>query len=38
MADTYDPPAVEAAWYQWWDKQGFFNPDSQKYARLPQRS
>jgi valyl-tRNA synthetase len=24
---SYDPPAVEAAWYTWWEKQGFFSPD-----------
>jgi valyl-tRNA synthetase len=22
FADSYDPPAVEAAWYTWWEKQG----------------
>lgn len=27
MASAYDPPAVEAAWYEWWEKQGYFNPD-----------
>lgn len=24
---SYDPPTVEAAWYSWWEKQGFFDPD-----------
>ncbi len=27
MADSYDPPAVEAAWYEWWQKEGFFQPN-----------
>eukprot|EP00026_Physarum_polycephalum_P001453 Phypoly_transcript_01455.p1 GENE.Phypoly_transcript_01455~~Phypoly_transcript_01455.p1 ORF type:complete len:1115 (+),score=189.55 Phypoly_transcript_01455:428-3346(+) len=27
FADSYDPPAVEAAWYTWWEKQGFFKPE-----------
>lgn len=27
FADAYDPPAVEAAWYTWWEKQGFFTPE-----------
>lgn len=26
MASGYNPIAVEAAWYDWWDKQGFFSP------------
>lgn len=26
FAAAYDPPAVEAAWYDWWFKQGFFDP------------
>jgi len=28
MRDAYDPPAVEAAWYDWWSKQGYFTVDS----------
>ncbi|KAH0787633.1 Valyl tRNA Synthetase [Histomonas meleagridis] len=24
---TYCPPRVEAAWYSWWQKQGFFKPN-----------
>ncbi|PIA17785.1 valyl-tRNA synthetase [Coemansia reversa NRRL 1564] len=27
MADSYDPAAVEAAWYAWWEKEGFFKPN-----------
>ncbi|EJD51939.1 hypothetical protein AURDEDRAFT_111494 [Auricularia subglabra TFB-10046 SS5] len=26
MAAGYNPIAVESAWYDWWDKQGFFKP------------
>ncbi|KAJ1863978.1 valine--tRNA ligase [Coemansia sp. RSA 2703] len=26
MASAYDPTAVEASWYSWWEKQGFFDP------------
>ncbi|KAG5498085.1 hypothetical protein GH5_02882 [Leishmania sp. Ghana 2012 LV757] len=28
MAATYDPAAVEAEWYSWWEKSGFFRPAS----------
>jgi len=24
---TYNPVAVEAAWYEWWEKQGYFKPE-----------
>lgn len=27
MAASYDPTAVEAAWYSWWEKSGFFKPE-----------
>ncbi|MBW0473445.1 hypothetical protein O181_013160 [Austropuccinia psidii MF-1] len=27
MANTYHPPAVESAWYSWWVKSGFFQPE-----------
>lgn len=27
MASSYDPIAVEAAWYSWWEKSGFFKPE-----------
>ena len=27
MADSYNPKAVEAAWYTWWEKSGFFKPE-----------
>lgn len=26
MAAGYNPIAVEAAWYDWWNEQGFFKP------------
>ena len=26
MAAAYDPIAVESAWYDWWDKQTYFEP------------
>lgn len=28
MARTYQPRAVEAAWYEWWEKKGFFHVDA----------
>ncbi|XP_044001066.1 valine--tRNA ligase isoform X2 [Aphidius gifuensis] len=27
MPDAYSPQFVEAAWYPWWEKQGFFKPE-----------
>lgn len=27
LPDAYSPKYVEAAWYSWWEKQGFFKPD-----------
>lgn len=27
MADAFNPRAVEAAWYSWWEKCGFFKPE-----------
>jgi valyl-tRNA synthetase len=27
MAATYSPKAVEAAWNEWWEKEGFFEPE-----------
>ncbi|KAF2969804.1 hypothetical protein GQX73_g3755 [Xylaria multiplex] len=26
---AYSPSAVESSWYQWWEKSGFFQPQSQ---------
>lgn len=36
-AEAYDPPSVEAAWYAWWDKQGYFQPrqsDNSKFVMI----
>ena len=27
MPSAYSPKYVEAAWYPWWEKQGFFKPE-----------
>ncbi|KAF7726587.1 valine--tRNA ligase [Apophysomyces ossiformis] len=27
IASAYDPQAVESAWYHWWVKEGFFEPE-----------
>jgi valyl-tRNA synthetase len=27
MPEAYSPQFVEAAWYSWWEKQGFFKPE-----------
>ena len=27
LPDSYSPKYVEAAWYSWWEKQGFFRPE-----------
>lgn len=27
MPDAYSPQYVEAAWYNWWEKEGFFKPE-----------
>ncbi|XP_063235743.1 valine--tRNA ligase isoform X1 [Bacillus rossius redtenbacheri] len=27
MPDAYSPQYVEAAWYSWWEKQGYFTPE-----------
>ncbi|RXN05670.1 valine--tRNA ligase-like isoform X1 [Labeo rohita] len=27
LPDSYSPQYVEAAWYTWWEKQGFFKPE-----------
>ena len=29
MNAEYHPRAVEAAWYAWWEKKGFFHADAQ---------
>jgi valyl-tRNA synthetase len=32
MAAKYNPVAVEAAWYEWWEKSGFFKPSRPESA------
>jgi hypothetical protein len=27
LPDAYSPSYVEAAWYAWWEKSGFFKPE-----------
>jgi valyl-tRNA synthetase len=27
MPPSYDPKMVESAWYDWWEKEGFFKPE-----------
>lgn len=27
LPDAYSPQYVEAAWYSWWEKEGFFTPE-----------
>lgn len=27
LPDAYSPKFVEAAWYAWWEKQGYFKPE-----------
>lgn len=27
LPDAYSPKYVEAAWYKWWEKQGYFKPE-----------
>lgn len=27
LPDSYSPKYVEAAWYEWWEKEGFFKPE-----------
>ncbi|CAG4982778.1 unnamed protein product [Colias eurytheme] len=34
MPDAYSPKFVEAAWYSWWEKQGFFKPEYGKKSVL----
>ena len=28
LPDAYSPAYVEAAWYEWWEKMGFFKPEA----------
>ncbi|PWA19888.1 hypothetical protein CCH79_00019494 [Gambusia affinis] len=29
---SYSPDYVESCWYQWWEKEGFFNPDQHGFS------
>jgi valyl-tRNA synthetase len=33
MPNAYNPPFVEASWYDWWEKSGFFKADNQDTRR-----
>ncbi|KAK0725592.1 tRNA synthetases class I-domain-containing protein [Lasiosphaeris hirsuta] len=32
--NAYNPSAVEAAWYEWWEKSGFFKPETHGSADI----
>ena len=34
MASGYDPIAVEAAWYDWWEAKGYFKPQLTKDGKV----
>ncbi|KAI9013757.1 valyl-tRNA synthetase [Phycomyces nitens] len=34
IANAYDPNAVESAWYEWWLKEGFFEPELTKDGKI----
>jgi valyl-tRNA synthetase len=34
---AYSPQAVEAAWYSWWEKSGFFKPKGDHANRSERR-
>ncbi|KAI8811075.1 tRNA synthetases class I-domain-containing protein [Cladochytrium replicatum] len=36
MADSYNPTAVEAAWYSWWEQSGYFKPKVNADGALPE--
>ena len=35
MAATYDPKAVESAWTDWWEREGFYTPSASAAQDLP---
>ncbi|KAL3686885.1 hypothetical protein R1sor_013194 [Riccia sorocarpa] len=35
MAKSYNPGAVEASWYEWWEKSGFFKADNTDKTKPP---
>lgn len=34
LPDAYSPRYVEAQWYSWWEKQGFFTPEYGVSAKI----
>ncbi|KAG8552851.1 hypothetical protein GDO81_003110 [Engystomops pustulosus] len=38
MPDSYSPQYVEAAWYPWWEKEGFFKPEYGKLSQAVQEA
>jgi valyl-tRNA synthetase len=34
FAAKYNPVAVESAWYDWWEKEGFFKPELTKDGKV----
>lgn len=36
MLAAYQPSAVESAWYQWWEKEGFFHAEPEDVVRSVQ--
>lgn len=32
MASAYHPKIVEAGWYAWWEKKGYFSPKDEQKA------
>mmetsp|Transcript_17815 Transcript_17815/g.30199 ORF Transcript_17815/g.30199 Transcript_17815/m.30199 type:complete len:160 (+) Transcript_17815:27-506(+) len=37
MLPEYHPKSVEAAWYPWWEKQGYFKADAQAVLKNPNK-
>ena len=35
FAKEYHPPAVEASWYEWWERKGLFLPRSERLGIAP---
>lgn len=33
MEESYHPKQVEAAWYAWWEKKGFFHPSAENVLK-----
>lgn len=37
MANGYNPIAVESAWYDWWEEQGYFKPQLDPESGKPKK-